>query len=133
MKANLNFSEYFLEMLVPAPQTGSWNRLALLAISGAGGGLHGTLAGGIAAVAALARRPKYRSGGNQCSMRRMLPSCARLRRRSAEAQHDGRGCYPKCHAERARAQQSAVPVMGFLGATSPGPYAAIVAAVPGRV
>jgi hypothetical protein len=29
----------------------------------------------------------------------------------------------------ARAQQSAVPVMGFLGATSPGPYAAIVAAV----
>ena len=25
---------------------------------------------------------------------------ARLRRRSAEAQHDGRGCYPKCHAER---------------------------------
>jgi putative ABC transport system substrate-binding protein len=29
----------------------------------------------------------------------------------------------------ARAQQSAAPVMGFLGATSPGPYAAIVAAV----
>ena len=33
----------------------------------------------------------------------------------------------------ARAQQPAMPVMGFLGATSPGPYAAIVAAVPGRV
>jgi putative ABC transport system substrate-binding protein len=32
-----------------------------------------------------------------------------------------------------RAQQPAMPVMGFLGATSPGPYAAIVAAVPGRV
>jgi hypothetical protein len=30
----------------------------------------------------------------------------------------------------ARAQQPAMPVMGFLGATSPGPYAAIVAAVP---
>ena len=29
----------------------------------------------------------------------------------------------------ARAQQPAMPVMGFLGATSPGPYAAIVAAV----
>jgi putative ABC transport system substrate-binding protein len=27
------------------------------------------------------------------------------------------------------AQQPAMPVMGFLGATSPGPYAAIVAAV----
>lgn len=25
---------------------------------------------------------------------------ARLRWRNAEAQHDGGGCYPKCHAER---------------------------------
>ena len=62
----MNFSEYFLEIVSAArPKLAGWSRLALLAISGAGG-MHGTLAGCIAAVAALARRPKIPFGDNHC-------------------------------------------------------------------